>query len=115
MNHRLAKANLENELYAQHLGASPNHLADPVFTALEKSQLEPIGDLVLGYDFRAVLRDIADLAFTKHTPLNGDPRRKMACSSDLSVKMWFWLISDNRSGMIPDEHALQELTKAVCR
>jgi hypothetical protein len=87
----VSPSQLENELDAQHLGASPNHFADPVFSTLEKSQLEPIGDSFLGYNFCTVLRDVEDLAFTVHAPLYRDPRRKMACSSDLSVKVWLWL------------------------
>jgi len=88
MKRRPQSSQSENELHAQHLGASPNHFADPVFTALEKSQLEPIGYLFLGFNFCTVLRDIEDLAFTMHAPLNGNPRRKMAGSSYPSVKVW---------------------------
>ena len=82
----------KDEPDAQHLGASPYDFANPALTPLKKRQFKAVRDCrwCLYGDFRALLRDVQNLAFVKHAPFRLDPRRKMTDSSNLSLEM-LWL------------------------
>jgi hypothetical protein len=98
----------QDELDSQHLGASPNDLANPVLTALEKCHFKAARDRrwYLYGDFRALLREVQNLAFAKLAPLRLDPRRKSTGSANLSLKMlWLhcrpiWIGTGNRPNVL---------------
>ena len=83
----------ENEFYANHLGAPPNHFANPSLSALENERkaIRRSAGWLNANNLRTVFGDIEHLALAMRVAFYIDPRVNVANSADFSHKPGFWL------------------------